>query len=134
SFPPFGLTAIAFWMYVCASLLFIIGLSKIFSELPHEHGVDKIMPFGRMFFAIPMAVFGSEHFTATANIAALVPHWIPAHTFWVYLVRVAFVCAALSIVVLLQARLAAALVGLPFLIFVCVMYLSGVVAHPLNRV
>src|SRR5258708_40257490 len=70
---PFGMPAIAFWMYVCASLLFIIGLIKIFGELPQEHGVDKIMPFGRLFFAIPLAVFGSEHFTITADIASLVP-------------------------------------------------------------
>ncbi len=66
------------------------------------------MPFGRLFFAIPLAVFGSEHFTVTANVATLVPRWIPAHTFWVYLVGVAFLCAALSIAVLVQARLAAA--------------------------
>jgi uncharacterized membrane protein len=132
-FPPFGMSAIVFWMYVCALLLFIIGLIKIFGELPHEHGVDKVMPFGRLFFAIPLAVFGSEHFTVTADIASLVPRWIPAHTFWVYLVGAAFICAAVSIAVLVQARLAAALVGMTFLIFVCVMDLPGVVAKPHNR-
>src|SRR5439155_2912843 len=130
---PFGMPVIAFWIYVCTSLLFIFGLIKIFSELPQEHGADKIMPFGRMFFAIPMAVFGSEHFTATANIAALVPRWIPAHTFWVYLVGLAFLCAALSIAVLVQARLAAALVGMTLLIFVFVMDTPAVVANPRNR-
>src|SRR5215470_10475072 len=94
---PFGIPATVFWIYVCASLLFIIGLIKIVKELPQQTGVDKIMPFGRLFFAIPKAVFGSEHFTATAAIAGLVPRWIPAHTFWVYLVGFAFICAALSI-------------------------------------
>ena len=106
---PFGMSAIVFWIYVCALLVFIIALIKIVGELPREQGVDKIMPFGRLFFAIPLAVFGSEHFTLTANIATLVPSWIPAHTFWVYLVGVAFLCAALSITVLVQARLSAAL-------------------------
>jgi len=130
---PFGMSATAFWMYVCALLLFIIGLIKISGELPQEHGLDKIMPFGRLFFAIPMAVFGSEHFTATASIATLVPGWIPAHTFWVYLVGVAFLCAALSIAVLVHARLAAALVGMTLLIFVFVMDLPGTLAHPGNR-
>jgi uncharacterized membrane protein len=133
AFPPFGMPAITFWIYVCALLIFIIGLIKIFGELPQEHGVNKIMPFGRLFFAIPLAVFGSEHFTVTADIAALVPRWIPAHTFWVYLVGVAFICAAISIVILVQARLAAALVGMTFLIFVCVMDLPGTLAHPGNR-
>jgi uncharacterized membrane protein len=125
--------AIVFWMYVSASLLFIIGLIKIFGELPREHGMDKIMPFGRMFFAIPIAVFGSEHFTATAGIAALVPRWIPAHTFWVYLTGLGFLCSALSITILVQARLAAALVGMTMLIFVLVMDLPGTLAHPGNR-
>ena len=132
-FAPFGIPPITFWIYVSASLLFIIGLIKIFGELPEVHGMDKIMPFGRLFFAIPLAVFGSEHFTATANVASLIPRWIPAHTFWVYLVGVAFICAALSIVVLIQARLAAALVGMTLLIFVFVMDIPGVVAHPGNR-
>jgi uncharacterized membrane protein YphA (DoxX/SURF4 family) len=130
---PFGMSAPVFWMYVCAFLVFIIGLIKIFGELPQEHGVNKIMPFGRLFFAVPMAVFGSEHFTFTASVAALVPRWIPGHTFWVYLVGVAFLCAALSIAVLVQARLAAALVGMTMLLFVLVMDLPVTLAHPGNR-
>jgi hypothetical protein len=73
AFAPFGIPAITFWIYVSASLVFIIGLIKIFGELPQQYGVDKILPFGRLFFAIPLAVFGSEHFTATANVASLVP-------------------------------------------------------------
>ena len=130
---PFGIPATAFWAYVCASLLFIVGFIKILRELPQEHGVDKIMPFGRLFFAIPLAVFGSEHFTITANIAELVPRWIPIHTFWVYLVGLGFLCAAVSIAVLVQARLAAALVGMTFLIFVFAMDMPAVVANPGNR-
>src|SRR5260370_29008611 len=130
---PFGIPATLFWIYVCASLLFIIGFIKILKELPQEHGVDKIMPFGRLFFAIPMGVFGSEHFTATADIATLVPRWIPAHTFWVYLVGLGFLCAAVSIALLVQARLAAALVGMTLFSFVLVMDLPAAVADPRNR-
>jgi uncharacterized membrane protein len=130
---PFGMQAIVFWIYVCALVLFIIGLIKIVGELPRQHGVDKIMPFGRLFFAVPLAVFGSEHFTVTASVASLIPRWIPAHTFFVYLVGFAFLCAALSIAVLVQARLAAALVGMTFLIFVFVMDMPAAIANPGNR-
>jgi uncharacterized membrane protein YphA (DoxX/SURF4 family) len=129
----FGIPVTVFWIYVCAWLLFIIGFIKILRELPQEHGVDKIMPFGRLFFAVPMAVFASEHFTATADIATLVPRWIPAHTFWVYLVGLGFLCAALSIAVLVQARLAAALLGMTWLIFVFVMDIPAVVVNSHNR-
>ena len=130
---PFGMPAIVFWMYVCAVLLFIIGLIKIFGELPSEQGIDKIMPFGRLFFAVPLAVFGSEHFTVTASVASIIPRWIPAHTFFVYLVGIAFLCAGLSLAVLVQARLAAALVGMTLLIFVLVMDLPAAIANPGNR-
>ena len=130
---PFGIPATAFWIYVSAALLLVVGFSKILKELPREHGIDKVMPFGRLFYAIPLAVFGSEHFTVTAGIASLVPRWIPAPTFWVYVVGVGFLCAALSMAVLVQARLAAALVGMTFLIFVLTMDMPAVVANPGDR-
>jgi uncharacterized membrane protein len=130
---PFGIPAMAFWIYVSATVVFVAGFITILKELPPEHGIDTIMPFGRLCFAIPLAVFGSEHFTLTANIAGLVPRWIPAHTFWVYLVGLGFLCAALSIAGLVQARLAAALAGMTFLIFVLVMDAPAVVSDPGNR-
>jgi uncharacterized membrane protein YphA (DoxX/SURF4 family) len=133
AFPPFGMSAIVFWMYVSASLVLIVGLIKIFGELAQVHGLDKVMPFGRLFFAIPLAVFGSEHFTVTAEIAKLVPRWIPGATFWVYLIGAGFICAAISIAVLVNARLAAALVGMTMLVFVLLMDLPGTLAHPGNR-
>lgn len=130
---PFGIPLTPFWIYICALLVFLIGLIKIIPELPRRHGIDKLMPFGRLFYAVPIAVFASEHFTITETIAALVPRWIPAHTFWVYLVGIGFFCAALSITVLIQARPAAALVGMTFLIFVVVMDLPAAFANPHNR-
>jgi uncharacterized membrane protein len=130
---PFGLSVAAFWMYVYGAVLLILGLIMIRKELPQENGVDKIMPFGSLFFAIPMGVFATEHFTDTKDIAALVPRWIPAHTFWAYAVGLGFLCAGLSMAVRVQARLAAALVAMTFLIFVCVMDLPGAFAHPHSR-
>ncbi|HKU26245.1 MAG TPA: hypothetical protein VJQ54_12300, partial [Candidatus Sulfotelmatobacter sp.] len=130
---PFGLSGTAFWMYVYGAVLLILSLIRVRQELPQENGVDKIMPFGCLFFAIPMGVFATEHFTDTKDIAALVPRWIPAHTFWAYAVGLGFLCAGLSMAVRVQARLAAALVAMTFLIFVCVMDLPGAIAHPHSR-
>src|SRR6185312_6121867 len=90
---PFDMPMPVFWIYVSASLVGLVGLIKVSRELPQRHGVDLIMPFGRLMFAIPLAVFASEHFTLTASIANLVPRWMPAHMFWAYFVGVAFACA-----------------------------------------
>ena len=130
---PFGMTATVFWMYAYGLLLLLAAIAMIVPQLPREHGVDKVMPLGRLFYAMSLGVFGTEHFTLTAGIAGLIPRWIPAHMFWAYAVGLGFVLAALSFVVLVQARLAAALTGMTFLIFVCVMDLPGTLRHPDNR-
>jgi uncharacterized membrane protein len=129
-----GMPGIVFWGYIAAALLLVVGLIKIIKdELPQAHGLDKVMPFGRLCFAIPMAVFGTEHFTDTADIAALIPSWIPAHMFWTYLVGVALIAAALSIAVKVQSRLAATLLGAMFCLFVVLMDIPAVAAEPGNR-
>jgi uncharacterized membrane protein len=131
----FGIPGIVFWGYFAAAVLLVVGLVIIGKdELGRAHGFDKIMPFGRLCFAIPMAVFGTEHFTDTADIAALVPNWIPAHLFWTYLVGVALLAAALSITVKVQSRLAATLVAAMFFSFVALMDIPAVVAEPGNRI
>ena len=123
-----------FWLYLSASILLVVGLVKILKdELPQTHGLGKIMPFGRLFFAIPLAVFGTEHFTNTADIANIVPRWFPAHVFWVYLVGTALIAAALSIAVQIQSPLAATLLGVMFFSFVLLIDLPGIMAHPGNR-
>jgi uncharacterized membrane protein len=130
----FGMPGIVFWGYIAAAVLLVVGLVKICKdELPQAHGVEKIMPFGRLCYAIPMAVFGTEHFTDTADIATMVPSWISAHTFWVYLVGVGLLAAALSITVKVQSRLAATLLGAMFCSFVVLMDVPAVVAEPGNR-
>ena len=53
-----------FWLFFSCAILFVIGLTKVIKdELPQEHGLDKILPFGRLFYAIPIGVPGSFHLT-----------------------------------------------------------------------
>jgi len=130
----FGLPSGIFWLYFSGSILLVVGLVKILKdELPQTHGLDKIMPFGRLFLAIPLAVFGTEHFTNTADVAKSVPRWFPAHAFWVYLVGIALIAAALSITVQIRSPLAATLLGAMFFSFVLLIDIPGLKAHPSNR-
>jgi uncharacterized membrane protein len=129
-----GMPSIVFWGYFAAATLLVVGLLKVIEdELPQAHGLNKVMPIGRLCFAIPMAVFGTEHFTITTDIATMVPSWIPAHTFWVYLVGVALIAAALSITVKMQSRLSATLLGVMFCLFVVLMDIPAAVADPSDR-
>jgi uncharacterized membrane protein len=118
-----------FWPNFSCAILFLIGLVKIFKdELRQRRGLDKTMPFGRLFFAIPLGVFGAFHFTNAQDVATVVPSWMPLHMLWVYLVGVALIAAALSIILEKHARLAATLLGCMFLLFVILIHIHNVVA------
>jgi uncharacterized membrane protein len=124
-----------FWPYFAGAALLAIGLPIIIrDELPQARGLDKIVTFGRLFFAVPMAVFGAQHFTSARFIAPIVPSWIPAHLFWVYLVGVALFAASLSIVVKREAQLAATLLGIMHFMFVVLMHIPKVLANPRDRI
>jgi uncharacterized membrane protein len=131
----FAIPSAVFWPYFAGVVLLAIGLPIVIkNELHLSRGLDKLMPFGRLFFAIPLAVFAAEHFTATRFIALLIPGWIPAHVFFVYLVGVALIAAALSIIFKKNAQLAATLLGIMIFLFVVLIHIPRVVANPRDRI
>jgi len=128
AFAVFGIPPVVFWPFVSFFILSAIGLTKIIKDdLPHEHGLDKLLPFGRLFFAIPMGVFGTDHFADAVNIAKIVPRYMPWHMFWTYFVGVALIAASLSIILKINARLAGILLGCMFVLFVVMMDIRALV-------
>jgi uncharacterized membrane protein len=124
----------AFWVYFSGAVLLAIGLPIILRNgLLRTHGPYKIALFGRLFFAIPMAVFGTEHLTDASDIARIVPPWMPAHLFWTYLVGIALITAAVSIVIDRHAQLAATLLGAMLLLFVILIHLPNVISTSGDR-
>ncbi len=93
-------------------------------------GVKKL---GRIPFAVPLMVFGVQHFLYARFIATLVPVWIPGRLFWAYFVGIAFLGAAVSIAAQkMMARLSAILLGLMFFLWVLIVHLPRVAAAPHN--
>jgi len=115
----FLLIQAAFWPYAAGIAIFAIGLTMLLrSGAWKAQGLDKAIAFGGLFFAVPLAVFGGDHFVFSRDIAGAVPSWIPGHLFWVYFVGTALFAAALSIVVNRYSALAATLSGLMIFSFV----------------
>ncbi len=124
------------WSYFAGGLVLAIGLVTIFlrGDWPKARGFDKLILFGPLFYAAPIAAFGAEHFTVTEAIASIMPAWIPWHQFWVYFVGACFIAAALSLVTGIQARLAASLLALTFFGFVVLMDAPGWAQNPRDRI
>src|SRR5215467_11865652 len=83
----FGIERTVFWPYFACIVFSIIGLTMIVGkELPRAKGLDKAVTLGRLFLAMPMGVFGAEHFMFWRSMGPMVPAWIPWHSFWIFLV------------------------------------------------
>jgi len=124
------------WSYLAAGIVSATGLIMIFlrGDWRKARGFDKLILFGPLFYAAPLAAFGTEHFTLTDAIASLVPAWIPWHEFWAYFVGACFLAAALSLVTKVQAHLAASLLAVNFFLFVVLMDIPGWLQDPHDRI
>jgi len=121
-----------FWPYFAGIAILAIGIFTDSKEVSRAHGTDKIVTLGSLFFAVPMAVFAAQHFTEAKAVATLVPSWIPGRLFWTYFVGTALVAASLSIIVKIQARLAAILLAVMLILFELLLHVPYIIANPKN--
>lgn len=128
-------TAQVAWSYFAFVAIFVIGIIAISArgDWAKASGMDKLILLGPIFYAAPLAAFGTEHFTITQSIASIIPQWIPWHVFWAYFVGACFVAAAFSLVTKIHARFAGLLLALTFFMFVALMDLPGWARDPRNR-
>ena len=121
--------------YLVGGVVFAIGLILMFvrGQWQNARALDKLILFGPLFYAAPVAAFGTEHFTLTQAVASIVPSWMPWHQFWVYFVGACFIAAGFSLVTGVQARLSASLLALTFFLFVILMDIPGWAHNPRDR-
>jgi uncharacterized membrane protein len=123
------------WLpYLTGALILVIGLIAFKNEFLQMQGLDKIVVLGPVLYAVPLAVFGTEHFTATTVLAGMVPAWLPGHMFWALLVGGCLIAAALSMAARKYAWLASALAGVLILLFELLIHIPNVVGNPHTRI
>ena len=125
-------------LHTVTILLFAVGLYLTLRQWPALRAsstpvADRLISFGPLFFAVPYAVFGMQHFSESSVVIGAVPAWMPAHHFWLYLVGVANIAAALSLITGRLARPAAPLLALMMFLFVALIYVPDVFQAPRNR-
>lgn len=92
--------------------------------------LGKLIPLGKYFLAITMALFGYMHFVYPDFVATLVPNWIPGHLFWTYFAGAALIAGGLGIMLNFKRQLAAKLVGIMLFIWLIVLHIPRGIADP----
>jgi len=117
----------AFWMSLAGLAVLVIGLVAAKNEIAQARGLKKIVALTHVCFAVPLAVFGAEHFSLGNSMIGLVPAYMPWRLFWIYFVGVALIIAALSIATRIQVRWSGLLFGIMMFVFVAMIHLPGAI-------
>ena len=80
---------------------------------------------GKLLYALPMAMFGFFHFMQASSMTGMVPSFLPAPIFWVYLTGLALLLAAVAIIIGKKTRLATTLLGVMLLLFALLIHFKG---------
>ena len=87
-----------------------------------NRAIDALLKSGRFLLALPMVIFGVQHFVFAGFVAMIVPPWIPWHFFWAYFVGIALIAAGVAIMVRREAWLAGLLLGAMIFAFVILIH------------
>lgn len=130
----FAVSPAVFWPYFAGAVVLIVGLARLCrDEVRGSRGLETLIPFGPVLFAVAMAVFSGDHFGAPRAVSGVVPAWMPWHLFWTYFVGSALIAAALSMAVGKESQLAAALLGLMLFSFVLMIHIPSCFATPHDK-
>lgn len=122
-----------FWPYFAGVVAIVLGVFATREEMSQAHGLDKIVVFGRVCYAAPLAVFGGEHMTSARAIMQMVPEFMPWRLFWAYFVGFALFAAALSMILARHVQWSGMLLGIMFILFVAMMDIPAAVSNPRDR-
>lgn len=121
----FPITAVS--MSAAGVAVLLIGLFAARNDIAQARGLDRIVALTNLCFAIPLAVFGAEHFSLGRLMLGLVPLYMPGRLFWIYFVGTALIIAALSIATKFQVRWSGLLFGIMMFLFVGMIHLPGAI-------
>ncbi len=92
--------------------------------------LEKLIPFGRIFFAILMLLFGCSHFVFTDFVATMVPGWIGAPLFWTYFAGAALILSSIAIIFKIWIKVVALLLAIMLFLFFIFFHIPDAVANP----
>ncbi len=92
--------------------------------------LEKLIPFGRIFFAALMILFGCTHFVFTDFVSTMVPKWIGMALFWTYFCGAALIASGIAIILKIWIRPAAFLLAVMLFLFFLFFHVPDAIANP----
>jgi hypothetical protein len=105
--------------------------TSVFAPAP-DMVKSNIVASGMLPFCLALIVLGVQELIFAPYVTTLLPAWIPLHLFWAYFLGIVTILGALSILTRFTALVGAPLLGLVFLIWMCIVQVPRVVAAPHN--
>lgn len=117
----------------------IAGTFSADNASPHHKSavmklLEKIIPFGPIFFSITMTSFGITHFMYAGFVEKMVPSMFPDHLFWTYFAGVALIGSGVFIILNIRVKAIGILLGTMIFLWFILLHIPGAIANPyVNR-
>ena len=112
-----------------ASLIFAASYPNNRSRSAMIRWLEKLIPFGRIFFSVMLIAYGIDHYLYTKLVATLVPSWIPFPIFWTYLAGTALIAAGVAIILKIKLKLTGILLATMIFLWMVTIHLPNVITH-----
>ncbi len=90
--------------------------------------LEKLIPWGRIFFCITIILFGCNHFVY--DISTMVPEWFGMPTFWSYFGGAALIAAGTAILFKIFLKPVALLLATMLFLWFVLLHVPGAIANP----
>lgn len=93
-----------------------------------EFVLEKLIPFGRIFFCTTIILFGCNHFAY--DISTMVPGWFGMPTFWSYFGGAALIASGTAIMFKIFLKPVALLLATMLFLWFVLLHVPGAIANP----
>lgn len=115
--------------FIGASLIFAASYTNRSGHSTIIRWLEKLIPYGRIFFSIMLIGYGLDHYLYTKLVATLVPSWMPYPIFWTYLAGTALMAAGVAIILKFKLKLTSILLATMIFLWMALIHLPNVIAH-----